>query len=199
VKLRQSTSETSAPLKLESKELSPDTWPDFAKLFEKHGGVWGGCWCMFFHVSGAWARRTAEQNRKEKEALVNAGKAHGILVYHDGEPIGWCQFGPRDELPRIDSMRGYEPVGKGNSWRITCFFIDRDHRKRGVAKEALRAALAVMKSHGVKRVEAYPVDTAKRKYPPSLMYRGSLRLFEGFGFEKVGKLGKNRYLVSREL
>jgi len=28
------------------KPLSETTWPDFARLVERHNGVWGGCWCM---------------------------------------------------------------------------------------------------------------------------------------------------------
>ena len=39
------------------------------------------------------------QNQAEKRAFVVAGRAHGIIVYDDSEPIGWCQFGPADELP----------------------------------------------------------------------------------------------------
>ncbi len=29
--------------------LGPDTWDAFAALAEKHNGVWGGCWCTWFH------------------------------------------------------------------------------------------------------------------------------------------------------
>jgi len=29
-----------------TRELSPDTWDDFARLVEANNGVWGGCWCM---------------------------------------------------------------------------------------------------------------------------------------------------------
>jgi hypothetical protein len=31
------------------KPLGPDTWEAFAQLAEKHNGVWGGCWCTWFH------------------------------------------------------------------------------------------------------------------------------------------------------
>ena len=169
------------------------------KLFQKHGGVWGGCWCLFFHLTGPWAKRTGAQNKRDKKALVKTGKAHGILVYHEGEPVGWCQFGPQGELPRIDAMENYAPIDKKSFWRITCFFIDRDHRHRGVAKEALRSALTAMKSRGVRLVEAYPVDTGNKRYPSPVLYKGSLRLFEGFGFKKVAKLEKNRYIVRKKL
>ncbi|HSM45585.1 MAG TPA: GNAT family N-acetyltransferase, partial [Acidimicrobiia bacterium] len=29
--------------------LRPDTWDAFARLVERHNGVWGGCWCLWFH------------------------------------------------------------------------------------------------------------------------------------------------------
>src|SRR5713226_6660717 len=35
-----------------AKELGASTWPDFEVLFTKHNGVWGGCWCMFYHKPG---------------------------------------------------------------------------------------------------------------------------------------------------
>jgi len=34
------------------KPLDESTWPDFARLVEKHNGLWGGCWCMAFHPEG---------------------------------------------------------------------------------------------------------------------------------------------------
>ena len=30
------------------KPLGPDTWNAFAALAERHNGVWGGCWCVWF-------------------------------------------------------------------------------------------------------------------------------------------------------
>src|SRR5437870_13679849 len=39
-----------------TRELSPDTWPDFERLFSKHGGV-GGCWCMYYERLGGWSMR----------------------------------------------------------------------------------------------------------------------------------------------
>jgi hypothetical protein len=47
------------------------------------------------------------RNRRDKKELVEAGRSHGILVYADGEPVGWRQYGPHEELPRIDSSRKY--------------------------------------------------------------------------------------------
>jgi len=47
-----------------------------------------------------------ERNRRDKKTLVKQGQSHGILVYAHGEPVGWCQFGPSQELPRIDNNLG---------------------------------------------------------------------------------------------
>ena len=30
--------------------LSPDTWDGFAGLAHRHNGVFGGCWCTYFHT-----------------------------------------------------------------------------------------------------------------------------------------------------
>jgi hypothetical protein len=32
--------------------LTTETWDAFAALVEKHNGVWGGCWCIYFHPDG---------------------------------------------------------------------------------------------------------------------------------------------------
>jgi hypothetical protein len=34
----------------EIEPLSPRTWDAFADLAERHNGVWGGCWCTWFHL-----------------------------------------------------------------------------------------------------------------------------------------------------
>ncbi len=82
-------------------------------------------------------------NRKEKKSLVKEGRSHGILVYAGDQAVGWCQYGPKEELPRIDSGRNYTKLGLSDDqgrklWRLTCFFVDRDFRKKGVARSALR-------------------------------------------------------------
>jgi GNAT superfamily N-acetyltransferase len=182
----------------ETKELSPSTWVDFEKLFEKHGGVQDGCWCMFYHVATGWRDRSRAQNKAEKHALVKDAKAHGVLVYHGEKPVGWCQFGPSKELPRIDNMKDYKPSHQGDLWRITCFFTDRDYRRKGVAKAALKSALDYMKEHGAEAVEAYPVDPKKR-HSSNMLWNGTPDLFNSMGFTEVRKLGRERWIFKRTL
>ena len=120
------------------KPLDESTWPDFARLVERHNGVWGGCWCMAFHAEGVGRTKTAAQNRSEKECRVREGRAHAALVYDGATCVGWCQFGPTDELPRIKSSA---PISKVSPlFRIggsPASSLTRHHRGKGVAAAAL--------------------------------------------------------------
>src|SRR5213594_5017344 len=128
------------------RELSLRTFPDFETLAIKQGG----CWCMFYQRSKPVGRGTTSDqwkriNRRDKRKFVRQGRSHAILVYDGRTPVGWCQYGPADELPRIDVGRGYHKVGRPTGserlWRIACFFVDRKHRGKGIATIALEAAL----------------------------------------------------------
>ena len=43
--------------------LSSETWPAFEALVERHGGIFGGCWCIWFHPDGPERGQGAETNR----------------------------------------------------------------------------------------------------------------------------------------
>ncbi|MCU1537869.1 MAG: GCN5-related N-acetyltransferase, partial [Humibacillus sp.] len=34
----------------EIRALTPETWDAFAALMERNNGVFGGCWCTYFHT-----------------------------------------------------------------------------------------------------------------------------------------------------
>jgi GNAT superfamily N-acetyltransferase len=179
------------------KPLSAATWADFAALVERHGGVWGGCWCLAFHAEG---REPGPHRRARKEQRVHEGKAHAALVYSGSTCVGWCQFGAPEELPRIKHLRVYNlEQGEPPDWRITCFFVDKEHRGEGVASVALSGALAEIARKGGGLVESYPEDTAGRKVSPSFLYNSHLSLFEQQGFKRMRKLGKNHWVVAKQV
>jgi GNAT superfamily N-acetyltransferase len=175
--------------------LDASTWPDFARLVERHDGVWGGCWCMAFHAEGC--KRPDGQNRSEKERRVREGRAHAALVYEDGACVGWCQFGAAGELPRIKRERAYrEGAGDPPDWRITCFFVDRGHRRRGVADRALAGALELIAGLGGGTVESYPESIHGRSVSGSFLHNGTLAMFERQGFERGRAIGKHHCVVA---
>ena len=163
--------------------LAADTWDAFAALAEKHNGVWGGCWCTWFHERRKDAGGGDPDARSYKQRLVTEGRAHAALVFEADAAIGWCEYGPPSELPRIYHRKEYEAgVVTPPDYRITCFFVDRDHRRRGVSAAALAGALDLIATAGGGVVEAYPRDTQGARVSASFLYNGTRSLFEEAGF-----------------
>ncbi len=90
------------------KPLDPSTWDAFARLVERHNGVFGGCWCTYFHTFHGEKTFTAEGNRALKKRLVEEGRAHAALVFDGDEAVAWAQYGPPEELPNIHHRKEYE-------------------------------------------------------------------------------------------
>ena len=175
--------------------LSPDTWDAFAALVERHGGVWGGCWCMEFHPDG---NLRDAQRRDRKACRVREGTTHAALVFDGARCVGWCQFGTPEELPRIKHQRAYGRFAAARpDWRVTCFFVDKAYRGKGVSSAALAGALDLIATLGGGRVESFPEDVDGRKVPDAFLHNSRLSMFERQGFERIAQLGKHRWWVSR--
>jgi ribosomal protein S18 acetylase RimI-like enzyme len=179
------------------RELGKKTWPDFARILEKHNGVWGGCWCIAFHFRRPDLPKTAEANRAEKERLVRAGKAHAALVYDGPDVVGWCQFGSPVELAARMTAYGRLKLDPPD-WRIPCFFVDRDHRGEGIARAALKGALDFIASKGGGTVDGYPTSNSRVKpTSSSFLWGGTVSMFAGAGFRTVGQLGPSKRLMRK--
>jgi GNAT superfamily N-acetyltransferase len=190
-----------------TKELSIKTWPDFEKLFSQGSG-WDHCQCLHFHrpcslPKNKQLRTRAERavrNRREKRELVGSGRSHGILIYDNGEPVGWCQYGPKEELPRIDNSRKYRGLAPAPStqklWRITCFAVLKNYRKRGVATAALKAALESIRKKGGGLVEAYPITRWETRAFGNESTHGTASMFKKAGFKLVAPLGRTMFSSS---
>jgi hypothetical protein len=186
-----------APLTV--RPLDTDTWPAFARLVEANNGVWGGCWCMGFHVK-VGKGRTPQQNRAEKKQRVREGRAHAALVFEGDNCLGWCQFGSPTELPEIKSRRKYEKdLTTLPDWRITCFFTGKGLRKRGVAHAALGGALAEIAREGGGTAEGYPEETDDRSMSGSFLHTGPMAVFENHGFTRTRPISPHRWVVTRTI
>lgn len=182
------------------KALNQGTWGDFEILVQRHNGVWGGCWCLGFHAKGEGWGKSAELNRVEKEALVRTGRAHAALVYDGDVCVGWCQFGSTDELPRIKHQKAYRAgLTALPDWRITCFFVDKAARGKGVARAALAGALQEISGLGGGSVEAYPEAVTGRKVSASFLWGATVEMFEAAGFARERPLGKSHWVMRRQV
>lgn len=177
--------------------LSAQTWADFELLAAKHNGVWGGCWCTYFHPRSPDRERGSESNRCFKRALVEAGTARGALVYDTEQCVAWCQFGTPAELPNIYHRKETEARFGTPDWRITCIFVDRDYRKKGLSAVAVAGALELIAGLGGGIVESYPEDPGEKRKSASLLYNGTRQVFERAGFSYQGSKGQNHCVMRK--
>ena len=84
-------------------------------------------------------------------------------------------------------------------WRITCIFVDKRHRGRGVARAGLEGALAQIADAGGGLVEAISEVTAGREAHGRFLFSATAELFEQFGFARGRQVGKHAWIVSREI
>jgi GNAT superfamily N-acetyltransferase len=183
------------------KPLGPDTWDDFAQLIERQGnGSMGApfCWCTNFHASDPDDHRSSEGRRAYKELLVKRGQAHAALVFDGDLAVGWCQYGSPDELPGIHHRKDYEAgLVALPHYRLTCIFVDKVYRKRGVAAAALRGALDLIAMAGGGVVEGYPHDIPEgKKMSSSFLYNLTRSAYEEAGFTYQRPKGKGNCVMT---
>jgi GNAT superfamily N-acetyltransferase len=197
---------TSTEDQLITRPLATETWPAFADLVARHNGVFGGCWCTAFHTLSRDKdkNRTYESNRALKCTLVEEGRAHAALVFDGEEAVGWAEYGPPEELPNIHHRQEYEAgLVTPPDYRITCIFVDRRYRRRGVAALALQGALDLIANAGGGVVEGYPHDMSKqpagKKMSASFLYNGTRRMYEAAGFTYERPKGLKNCVMTRSV
>ena len=177
------------------KRLEPATWEAFADLVERNNGIYGGCWCIVYHVE---YQRGVSDPRTLKEELVLAGRAHAALVFdNNGIAQGWCQYGSPEELELRHGREYRKDPPPPAGWRITCIFVDKRHRGQGIARAALEGALAEIANAGGGLVEAISETTTGRESQGRFLFSGTVELFEEFGFARIRQVGKHAWIVSR--
>jgi GNAT superfamily N-acetyltransferase len=169
--------------------LSEDDWPVIAELFGPNG-VGGGCWCMWPRVPRGgklWDECKGERNRDAFRRLVQAGEVHGVLAFAGDQPVGWCSFGPREDFPRLDTVRVLRHECGAGTWSIVCFYIKTAWRRRGMAGRLLEAATARAFALGARAVEGYPVLPKEPGVPApaAFAWMGVPALFEAAGYQEV--------------
>ncbi|MEQ8664965.1 MAG: GNAT family N-acetyltransferase [Rhodospirillales bacterium] len=181
-------------------EATSDRWADFETLLGPTKGGAGGCWCML------WRLRKKDYEALDGNARRDAVRDRfggpvppGLLAYDGDAPVGWCSVAPRAEFPRLETSRVLKPVDDAPVWSVTCFFIARSHRRRGVSVRLLEAAADFVRTHGGHIVEGYPVEPAKADYPGVYAWIGLADAFRAAGFEEVLRRSDTRPIMRRSV
>jgi GNAT superfamily N-acetyltransferase len=141
-------------------------------------------------------------NKRAFKRIVDAGETPGLLAYRGGEPIGWCALAPRETYPRLERSRILKRVNAEPVWSVSCFFVARPFRRRGVTVALLQAAVRYARARGARVVEGYPVEPRRGPMPDAFAWTGTASAFRRAGFVEVLRRSATRpimrYVVAGE-
>jgi len=183
--------------KLTIRPVTPALWPALAQLFGEHGAC-NGCWCMYWRVGSGYYKRPREENRAAFRTIVKKGPPPGLLAFDGETPVGWCQLTPRDDLASLDRSALLARVDDLPVWSITCFYIKRSHRRKGVARALIDAAVERARAAKAPALEAYPIDTSKLTATWNL-FTGIASVFRNAGFQTVVRRKPHRPIMRHDL
>ena len=169
--------------------VTPDRFEDFADVVNKNRRA-THCWCLSHRRqakeieelggTGTGARERAMRSLGEREPPP------GVVTYLDGEPVGWCNIGPRSEITRLAKSALMRPVDDLPVWSIVCVVVRSGFRRRGVTEHLIEGAVAYAAANGAPAVEAHPVDPGDERMDLTMAFVGTRGMFEKAGFAVVG-------------
>lgn len=179
--------------------LTPERWEDFEALFGPRGAC-AGCWCMWWRLKRSdWTRGKGNGNRLAMKKLVGSGAPTGLLAYSGRTPVGWIALAPREDTPGLDRSRTLKPLDDRPVWSITCFFVSRDFRRKGVTVTLLREAAAFARKKKARILEGYPVEPKKGSVPDVWVFTGLAGAFRKAGFEEAARPTETRRIMRLSL
>jgi GNAT superfamily N-acetyltransferase len=182
-------------MKLMIRPLTPDLWPALEDLFGKNGAC-NGCWCMYWRIGSAYRHRPRRQNKAAFREVVKRGPPPGLLAFDGDVAVGWCQLTPRDALPWLDRAGRLKRVDRVPVWSLSCFYVRKGYRQRGVTSALIAGALKVAKRGRAPALEAYPLD---RLLTSSTSFTGYASTFTRAGFRTVARHVPPRPIMRHDL
>ena len=177
--------------------VTPEYWDRFVSLFGENGAC-GGCWCMYWRSSAAdFKAGKGDGNRERMRKLVTSGKIPGLLAYDGEKAVGWISVGPRDEFDYLSRSRILRSVDDQPVWSISCLYIHKDYRRRGLSSRLIRAAVEFAKRSGAHIVEGYPTDTGPSKSADAFVWTGLTPAYIKEGFEEAARRSDKRPIMRK--
>ena len=178
--------------------LTADRWEDLQTLFGPRGAC-GGCWCMTWRLSRkdfVEGKGAVNQSRFHELVLrgelgVGLASPPGVILYKDEDPVAWCAVAPREVYPALARSRVLAPLDDLPVWSVSCFFVRKDWRNKGVAVRVLKTAVEFASGQGAGIVEGFPTAPKSRQADP-FVWTGVVRLFQQAGFQEAGKHSPSR-------
>jgi len=177
--------------------LTPDLWPALEDLFGR-GGASNGCWCMYWRIGSAYHQRERQKNHDALREIVEQGPPPGLLAFDGERAVGWCQLTPRADLSWLDGRRDFARPDDLPVWSISCFYVRRGYRRRGVMAALIAEAVKAARHAQAPALEAYPVDTEQPKSTTNV-FTGTVSAFARAGFRVVARRNPSRPVMRHDL
>ncbi|MBN2147777.1 MAG: GNAT family N-acetyltransferase [Anaerolineales bacterium] len=177
-----------------------ERWQDLATLFSQQRAT-SGCWCMFWRLRRAdFSKMKDEEKKAALRDLARGGHAPGVIAYDEGQPVGWCSIGPREEFAALERSRILKRIDDAAVWSIVCFFIAKPYRRRGMMTTLIRGAVRYAVEQGAKIVEGYPIDMHSHLLEGKRLtgysgYMGIASAFKEAGFVQVGEASDTQRIM----
>lgn len=180
-------------------DIRPADWLSFEAVMGEKGGC-GGCWCMLWRLPKTeMDAGMGAGNRAAMKRIFDDGRVPGLIAFSEDRPVGWIQIDRREAFGRLEKSRILKPVDDLPVWSVSCFFIDRPFRKKGLSAELLIAAGEFVRKQGGSCLEGYPIDTPKPSYPPVFAWTGFVAAFRQAGFVEVARRSPTRPIMRKIL
>ncbi len=155
---------------------------------------------MFWRVSRKeFDANKGSGNKRAFRKLITSGAKPGVVAYLGKEPIGWCAVAPREDYIALERSRVLKPIDSKRVWSVSCLFIKKPYRRKGVSAQLLRAAVDFAAKQGAKIVEGYPVEPSMEKMPDPFLWPGIPSSFKAAGFREVERRSKLRPIMRFEI
>jgi GNAT superfamily N-acetyltransferase len=128
-----------------------------------------------------------------------SGTTAGLVAYAGDVPVGWCAVAPRADHAglvrhaRVPWEGRDEDRADPTTWAVTCVLARAGHRRRGVSRALVAAAVPYARERGASALEGYPMTT--KTVISEELHPGTLRTFLDAGFREVSRPTPRRAVV----
>jgi GNAT superfamily N-acetyltransferase len=174
------------------------SWEDLQAVFGTRGDA-AYCQCQRFKLAPkeSFGSFPADERAFRLREQTNSGHREadsttGLIAYLDGEPAGWCGVESRANYSGLRRVFRVPWDGRNEDktdptvWAVTCFFVRKGFRHRGIASALAQAAADFARERGARAVEGYPMITQPgQDITWGEMLVGNRSMFAAAGFIEV--------------
>ena len=182
-----------------------DRFADVEVLLRPKSPGASACWCQAYRLTPSEYPQTSTDERHSMLGAACEGDfSPGVIAYVGGIPAGWCGFGPRRELGRLQRSKTIQRIDDEPVLSIICFVVAPGFRGRGLSRALLRGVIEYASRQGVNVLEGYPLDSDGGRVGAAHAFVGTTGLFAAEGFIRMEATtsrsgGRIRWIMRRRL